>query len=92
LPPFIHCAHDSLQPPLATPDQLRDSGAAAAQEPVAGIPNCWKIGAGEDEEVEPDDAPPPPPPPPPDVTVIVDRVSEEESLNVRVLTVPTGRL
>lgn len=48
LPSLIHCAHDSLQPPLATPDQLRESDAASAHVPDAGLPNCWKIGAGPD--------------------------------------------
>jgi len=63
VPPFIHCAQDSLQPPLATPDQFRESDAASAHVPEAGLPNCWKIGAGAEEaELDEDDPPPPPPP------------------------------
>ena len=46
LPLFIHCAHDSPHPPLVTPDQLRDAGAAASQLPVEGLPNSWMTGAG----------------------------------------------
>ena len=61
LPPFIHCAHDSPQPPLATPDQLRVAGAAASHVPEAGLPNCWKIGAGIEVLVRSEDEPPPPP-------------------------------
>lgn len=60
LPPFIHWAHDSPHPPLATPDQLSDSGAIDSQVPDVGVPNCWMIEIGVDEEAVPDDDPPPP--------------------------------
>lgn len=52
LPPFIHCAHDSLQPPLETPDQLSDTGAAASQVSEAGLPNCCISGTGADESFD----------------------------------------
>ena len=58
LPPFIHSLQDSPQPPLATPDQLRDAGAVASHVPDEGLPNCWNIGAGADAKADPDDDPP----------------------------------
>lgn len=39
-PPFIHCAQELVHPPLETPDQLSETGAAASQVPEAGLPNC----------------------------------------------------
>lgn len=59
MPPFIHCAQDSPQPPFATPAQFKVAAAAAASAhvPVAGLPNCWKTGAGADGEVELDEPP-----------------------------------
>lgn len=57
MPPFIHCAQDSPQPPLATPAQFKVAEAASAHVPVAGLPNCWKTGAGADGEVELEEPP-----------------------------------
>lgn len=63
LPPFIHCAQDSPQPPLATPAQFNVPGAAASHVPDAGRPNSWTTGAGEDDEEESAVRLPPPLPP-----------------------------
>lgn len=46
VPPFIHCAQLSLQPPENEPPQLSSSDAASVQVPVVGLPNCWMTGAG----------------------------------------------
>ena len=59
MPPFIHCAQDSPQPPLETPAQFKVAAAASAQVPVAGLPNCWNTGAGPVATDELDDEPPP---------------------------------
>lgn len=58
MPPFIHWAQLTPQPPEATPAQLRSSLAAASHVPEAGRPNSCTTGAGADPA--PDDAPPPP--------------------------------
>jgi len=70
VPPFIHCAHDSPQPPDDDPPQFSDAGAASVQVPDAGLPNCWTIGSGA-LAVEEEEPPPAPPPPPVKVMVMV---------------------
>ena len=61
LPPFIHCAQDSPQPPLVIPAQSRDTDATVSQDSDAGLPNCWTSGFGldPDREAEPPLLPPP---------------------------------
>lgn len=56
LPPFTPWAQELAQPPLGTPVQLSDAGAAASHVTNAGFPNCWITGWGAD--VSPDDEPP----------------------------------
>ena len=73
LPLFIHCAQDSPQPPLDTPDQLSDSDAAALHVPSDGLPNCWKSGADSDDD-------PPPPPSPPNSPLVMTRFPVPELL------------